>query len=452
MVSSTSETANNSCVPTEEQNGSVVAPMRVIETGPSFAVPKCTYRATECNSIFLIGKTERIEAFGRLLYKLKTYISGFGTHFYGVNTNFDYHTYNVIVCRNSILDIPTERRTDGIIMCFDESSYNGRQCLFHLFGKYTTLLSQTNTILTGTKPYTVFTQLMDTIQSTGDAIVFLPERLRKSDMKGNGILWCPTNFEEEQLQEIDSRPIVSQTEMERVCKNRTLTVKLKGDDFCYLVDVLPDQLKKYILTKYPNTLYLKLGPVQGTDQTMLTFDIWGWTTLPTASYGSDRAWSLRLKAINDTVQPSASSPCPPISQTELSKVYHNDSLTVKLNRGLFVYPVGVLPQQLKDHITTNYPGTGYVQFGPSMGKKQGMVYSIWGWSTLPTDSFTSSCEWQTTFESINDTIQPLAPSAPKAVDATPSPSVDATTIQLAALTDAILKLTKLVEAKMVASS
>jgi hypothetical protein len=89
---------------------------------------------------------------------------------------------------NSILDLPKQDRSTGIIICFDEPSYNGRQCLYHLFGEKL-----------GLKPYQAFIDAMEQTQKNGDAIVFTQEE----------VMWFPSgkNNKENSSKETSSAPI-----------------------------------------------------------------------------------------------------------------------------------------------------------------------------------------------------------------------------------------------------
>ena len=74
------------------------------------------------------------------------------------------------IFRTSILDLPKEFRPISIIICFDEPSYNGRQCLYHLFGEKHGLQSYQN-----------FVDAIEQTQKDGDAIVFT----------GEEVMWFP---------------------------------------------------------------------------------------------------------------------------------------------------------------------------------------------------------------------------------------------------------------------
>ncbi len=81
---------------------------------------------------------------------------------------------------DSILEIPKDYRSKEIIICYNEPSYNGRQCLYHLFGERLAM-----------KPYHAFVDAMEQTQKNGDAIVFTAEE----------VMWFPGQQTNNAIQE-----------------------------------------------------------------------------------------------------------------------------------------------------------------------------------------------------------------------------------------------------------
>jgi hypothetical protein len=196
MTSVVSEAAKNSCVPME-QNGLVAEPERIVQTGLNFAIPKLNIENLKYQTVYLIGDTETIEAFGESLYERIQYKNVVGNLFkVKDDVGSDYIARCTIICRRTILDIPKEYRSNGIVICFDEPSYNGRQCLFHLYGAESVGLSEEPYVKFNGKPYQAFTQLIEGVQGKAmdSAIVFVPKALQNEKLRT--VMWCSAKLEE----------------------------------------------------------------------------------------------------------------------------------------------------------------------------------------------------------------------------------------------------------------
>jgi hypothetical protein len=72
----------------------------------------------------------------------------------------------------SILDVEKPNRgASAAILCYDEPSYNGMQCLYHMFGQRLGLTS-----------FDMFKQVVQQCQKNGEGIVFTRDEL----------MWCPS--------------------------------------------------------------------------------------------------------------------------------------------------------------------------------------------------------------------------------------------------------------------
>ncbi len=141
----------SSCV-CEEQNELVV------RTGLELRLRRLDVEMMKRNKVFIIGGPSGVVYTMTDIFKFKR------DDFYhkeGVKTYM-----NQVVWYSSILDIPKDDRSNGIIICYNEPSYSGRQCLYHLFGERLDL-----------KPYHVFVEAMKNTQKNGDAIVFTAEEI-----------------------------------------------------------------------------------------------------------------------------------------------------------------------------------------------------------------------------------------------------------------------------------
>lgn len=199
MTSVVSEAAKNSCVlPMGGQNGLVAEPERIVETGASFAIHNMyDMNVLRGQPVYLIGDTDTIEAFGQALYERVKTNDKYTAYFFKVNDDASgwYGIKDTIICRRTILDIPKEYRSKGIVICFDEPSYNGRQCLFHLYGAESIELCKV-TCKCILKPYPAFIELIEGIQGPkmDSAIIFVPKALQNDKLRP--IMWCSAKLEE----------------------------------------------------------------------------------------------------------------------------------------------------------------------------------------------------------------------------------------------------------------
>ena len=144
---------------------------------------------------------------------------------------------------NSILDLPKEDRHKGIIVCFSESSYNGRQALYHLFGERL-----------GLKSYQAFVDVMEKTQKNGDAIVFGEKE----------VMWFPGP-----KPEFPAEEIYKFTEID-------FEVEVYGASV-YKINNIPESIRAWILKTYPDTKYMNIHMVDGKDH---IYEMWGWNPTP----------------------------------------------------------------------------------------------------------------------------------------------------------------------------
>ncbi len=66
-----------------------------------------------------------------------------------------------------------------------------------------------------------------------------------------------------------------------------------------------------------------------------------------------------------------------------------------------IYPVDLLPPTLAKWVKQKDRDTEYINMGPSNMGKDGMVWAIWGWKALPTESFPKNEDWHDTIHAIH---------------------------------------------------
>ena len=280
MSSVSVEAAKNSCVP-QEQNELVV------QTGLTFQIPKLKFEDLfgNGNTIYLIGDFNKMAHLSIKLQLLpKKYPNG-------------ERKSSGLRPIGSILDISQENRSKGIIICFDEPSYNGRQCLYHLFGGDIKELSQSKG-----KPYQAFSELIDRVQDENTCgIVFVPKALQSDTLKP--VMWCPATVEEPKKAD---EPKFPRADVESIYMNRDKQVSIRNGSTIYPVNNLPESMKLWIKANYPETEYVNFGPSHASKNGMV-FSFWGWNQEP-ANYTPDGySWrttfeSVKEECVNDSIQ------------------------------------------------------------------------------------------------------------------------------------------------------
>jgi hypothetical protein len=238
MSSLSVEAAKNSCVP-QEQNELVV------QTGLTFQIPKLKFESLIGNMIYFIGDTNKTRYLPHKLQQL------FQKYFHENHINEKASSFHPI---GTILDIPQEYRSKSIIICFDEPSYNGRQCLYHLFGGDIKELSQSKG-----KPYQAFSELIDRTQNENTCgIVFVPKALQSDTLKP--VMWCPKTVEEPKkdvkppkFPKADVDEIYFNIPVEGYVSSRP---RVAGQH----VNELPKSIRSWVKTHYPETGYVMFGP------------------------------------------------------------------------------------------------------------------------------------------------------------------------------------------------
>jgi hypothetical protein len=169
--------AMSSCVPSEQNE-------LVVRTGTELRLHKLgqiDVKMTPKNHFFVTGGThvDRICCYHFLREALGIPISNCSEHLdmsyqYDKDSNYWYSSkskYPKITLKETFMHYPKEYRSNSIVICFSEHSYNGRQSLYHNFGsKY------------GIRSYDLFVEIMEQLQKDGDAIVFGMDKL----------LWFPS--------------------------------------------------------------------------------------------------------------------------------------------------------------------------------------------------------------------------------------------------------------------
>ena len=192
MLSTLVETAKNLCVPKEQNELVVIEPGPITELNiPISKLHTLTELAGKL--VYVIGNDEKTIPFlGSLGYTLK--VSCIDVLRYSSSDTFP--TPNIlntnvhIIARRTVLDIPIEFRSSGVIIYLDEPSYNDRWPLFRLFGGTISSLTEEQYDQKYMNSFQTFSSIIDGTQDNGtSAIVFVPKALQNDTLKS--IMWCP---------------------------------------------------------------------------------------------------------------------------------------------------------------------------------------------------------------------------------------------------------------------
>lgn len=354
------EAAKNSCVP-QEQNELVV------QTGLTFQIPKLNVESLIGNMIYFIGDTNKTRS---LPLKLQQLFQKYCHEHHIKEKPSSFHPIG------TILDIPQEYRSKSIIICFDEPSYNGRQCLYHLFGGNIPELSQGKG-----KPYQAFSELIDRVQNENTAaIVFVPKALQNDTLKP--VMWCPTTIEEPKKVVKPLR--FPKTEIEYFFRNTNITG--------YDVVSIPPTIRSWLGKNYPNTNFVKLD---SEDRILYTFR--GWNEAPTSIHQKCPDWETTVKVLPDE---------PKFPKADVDAFYKNMDKYIEFSTvpNTLAYPVDILSESMKIWVQTNYPETTYVNLGHMHDySKNRMMFIMWGWNQKPIN-FNDRCnpDWRTPYETVNE--------------------------------------------------
>lgn len=240
--------ATSSCVSAVEQNELVV------RTGLELRLRKLDVEMIKGKTIYVIGSKYPIEYWMSKLIAKKDY------HY------FLQDRQRVVFTDTSILEINKEYRSRGVVICFDEPSYNGRQCLYHLFGERL-----------GLKPYQAFVDAMEQTQRNGDAIVFGLEE----------VMWFPGSKEAKKAP--DAALYAPLAEL------KVVEAIPRGEFGQFDVGLLPPTLKGYVERQFPQTEFVDIGKVKGGT----TYLMWGWNSDPETRL--DCKWASIVRAEEPTV-------------------------------------------------------------------------------------------------------------------------------------------------------
>jgi hypothetical protein len=280
----------------------------------------------------------------------------------GVSSNNIYLIMRDVRLYNSILDIPKNYRSKGIVVCFREPSYNGRQALYHLFGERL-----------GLRPYQTFVDVMEKTQKNGDAIVFGMDEL----------MWYPGPKVEFPAEEIYKFSDVEFADVEFAVEVAGISV--------YDVKNIPDLVRTWVLKTYPETRYVNIQMDYEKDH---IYEICGWNRVPCDSSGPLKAdWRESIKGIKKgEPQPQ---PTPKFPEDEIDSIMRTDNGVLLLAAN---FEVVSLPNSLKNWIRTTHPGTHNVTLEPSTPLENGRKYTIKGWMS---ESWASKADWECVFHAVN---------------------------------------------------
>jgi hypothetical protein len=324
---------------------------------------------------------------------------------------------------NSILDLPKEDRSKGTIICFNEPSYNGRQCLYHMFGEKLDL-----------KPYQAFVQAMEKVQKDGDAIVFGQEEL----------MWFPGPEEDTNdignvnIKKLDIRYHIW-TKIYIIGKDTSSTALLKW--LIKAQPLTPKQKNSTSPNNFSSFLSIKDAPKRNRSESCIVicyketslagrqalFEQYGEDIAPSFEYfckvldeiqkdGSALVLGLEeffwFPKVHETNIPTEFKDI--LSSPQLNEKTENNKTTQKtpefpedevhtsygksyqLSSDTIhkVIPVAALCGSLKKWVLDTNPKLRYVSMGPMMGVSKGMMWLMWGWEDIPSDYNSNNAPWR----------------------------------------------------------
>ena len=265
-----------------------------VQTGLTFQIPKLNFVNLIGNMIYLIGDTNKTRYLPHKLQQL------FQKYFHENHINEKASSFRPI---GSILDIPQEYRNKSIIICFDEPSYNGRQCLYHLFGGNIPELSQGKG-----KPYQAFSELIDRVQDENTCgIVFVPKALQNDTLKP--VMWCPATVEEPK--KVVEPPKFPKADVDAVYHKSDKMVyppEFPGYPI-YPVENLSDSMKTWVKKTHPETAYVNFGNSYSN-----VFAFWGWNKMPTLPNGTKEFdWYTTFTTLAEPTSPPLTQQADPVA-------------------------------------------------------------------------------------------------------------------------------------------
>jgi hypothetical protein len=219
-------------------------------------------------------------------------------------------------------------------------------------------------------------------------------------------------------------PKFPRADVESIYMNRDKQVSINGGTV-YPVNNLPDSMKMWVKTNYPDTVYVNFGPSCASKNGM-AFGFWGWNQEP-ANYTPDGySWrttfeSVKEECVNDSIQV-------PESEWNDYLVSCNYNIFNVNNPSHYTDPKK-LPPTLKRWMES-HPYVQYVVWSPNDDN----TLTIKG---LDYVDYKEVSKWNRKVKIIKNTA-PVAPPTPAAT------TEETVAAQLTALTEAITALTKLV--------
>ncbi len=84
-----------------------------------------------------------------------------------------------------------------------------------------------------------------------------------------------------------------------------------------------------------------------------------------------------------------------IPESEVNWLYGiDDKYKIYMKNGISsVYPIEILPPRLKQFVKEKSLSTEYINMGPAVGCSEGMIWTIWGWNSIPNESSSENADW-----------------------------------------------------------
>lgn len=194
----------------------------------------------------------------------------------------------------SILDVEKPNRGgSAAILCYDEPSYNGMQCLYHMFGQRLGLTS-----------YDMFKQVVQHCQKNGEAIVFTRDEL----------MWCPSPkvMAAELVPEVSESQLWNHTKedefpdsvlrtLETFDPAMTIHFSTSTNETILYVANLPYKLREWVHKYFPETdcVLIQIDKKEGgVFYKYKNATIWGWEKQPLLFKKDEADWRKRIYSEN----------------------------------------------------------------------------------------------------------------------------------------------------------
>ena len=380
----------------------------VVNTGLQLRLPRLDMEMVQEKRLYVIGLDNLQE---------NPFISEINKE---IQNNDKIRTSFVINGMKSILDIHKDYRSNSIIICYDEPSYNGKQSLYRTF--WTPALVK-RMCSEGIESYEVasyqtFTRIMGEVHKNGDAIVF----------GGEEVMWFPGPKSLEipemnvnthihlNMMLILYNKVGSKNFFENVIKKIVAEIKNTHQVQPSLLKCDLDSISSY---SYNIPGFCKKGSFEYIDNKLITHpSVWLMDTSGNwnCRFYIDGLADTFVKSVVEMYKKSFPAPTPEFPENEIQTPYgKREEFGVQAgpNSAYKLIPISLLFGSLKAWVLKAYPETQFVNMGPMMGVQEGMMWRIWGWNTLPTEYVTRNANWDQFITALKPKVEPKPQPTPE---------------------------------------